>query len=231
MCTRSKENGTEMVLNILAMDGAEFLQFGFANFALTKGQSMRAVTEHMAAKASTPVKLAYASPILDKIKLAKSYVAHGKCADSLTEIAKSIDGTWFIEGGKLYIIAYSDSATKLPLGLQAVELSPKTGLLGNPQQQDQGVKGRSLLNPAIQIYGLLKIKNDLITEQMVDIGSYSSGISMKYALDPHGIYRVISVNHNGDTRSNTWYSDFVTVSQDGNIPEMLGVNSTNSTGN
>jgi hypothetical protein len=59
---------------------------------------------------------------------------------------------------------------------------------------------------------------------MVNVGSFSQGISTKWALDPEGLYRVISINHNGDTRGNAWYSDITAVAQAGNIPEyMLGV--------
>lgn len=224
MCTRSRLNGTEMVLNILAMDGAQFYSYGYCNFSLAKGQSMRDVVKNIANKASTPIFLGYATPALDSKKLSKGYSAHGKPSETLNDIARSINGTWFIEGGKLYVVAYSDSAAKLPLGKQAVVLTPETGLLGNPQQQGQGVQARSLLNPAIQLYGLVNIPNVYITEQMVTVGSYSQGISMKYPLDSHALYRVISVNHNGDTRGNAWYSDIVTVTQSGAIPETLTLN-------
>lgn len=224
MCTRSRQNGTDMALNILAMDGGQFYQFGYANFSLTKGQSARDVVKHVANTASTPVDIGYVSPALDSLKFSKSFAAHGKASESLDDITKSINGTWFIEGGKLYVVAYSDSAAKLPLGKQAVVLTPETGLLGNPQQQGQGVQARSLLNPAIQLYGLVNIPSVYITEQMVTIGSYSDGISKKWTLDSHDLYRVISVNHNGDTRGNAWYSDIVTVGQSGSIPETLTLN-------
>jgi hypothetical protein len=229
MCTRSKINGTDMILNILAIDGSEFYQFGFANFTILKGQSARPSTaldiaKNIVVKASTPIQLAYASPALEKIQLAKGYAVHGSTREALSDLTRTINGTWFVEGNKLYIIAYSDSAAKLPMGLQAVELNDKTGLIGNPQQQNQGVAARSLLNPAIQLYGFVHISNTEITEQMVNVGSFSQGISTKWALDPEGLYRVISINHNGDTRGNAWYSDITAVAQAGNIPEyMLGV--------
>lgn len=224
MCTRSKLNGTDMVLNILAMDGSSFYEFGFANFSITKGQSARTIVNNIANKAASPISLAYASPALDKITLSKGAAVHGLARQTLTDLAKSINGTWFIEGNKLHVIAYSDKAAGLPMGKQAVELNAKTGLLGNPQQQTQGITARSLLNPAIQLYGLVHISNSLITEQMVTIGSFSAGITKKWALDPEGIYRVISSDFNGDTRGNNWYTDFTAVSQAGLIPEVLSIN-------
>lgn len=222
-CTRSR-NGPDMLLNILAMDGSMFYQVGYCNFQLIKGQSMRDVVNTVSQKASVPIDIGYASPQLDNIKLQKGLTAHGKPEETLNDIARSINGTWFVEGGKLYVVAYSDSASKLPLGLQAVVLTPDTGLLGNPEQNGQGVNARSLLNSSIMIYGLVNIPNELITEQMVQPGSYSGGIGTKYSLDTQSVYRVISVNHNGDTRDNAWYSDIVTVSQTGNISETLTLN-------
>jgi hypothetical protein len=222
MCTRSKLNGTEMVLNVLAMDGGQFYQYGFANFTVAKGQSARAIVNNIANKAAVPVTLAYASPALDKIQLAKGFSVHNLARETLSDMAKTINGTWFIEGGQLYIIANSDAADTLPGNLkQAIELNEKTGLIGNPQQQDQGIAARSLLNPAIQLYGFVHVSNSEITEQMVTVGSFSAGIGVKWALDPEGLYRVISINHNGDTRGNAWYSDITAVSQAGNIPEYL----------
>lgn len=221
MCTRSRQNGTDMVLNILAMDGSQFYQEGYATFTLAKGQSARDVVNNVANKASHPIQLGYASPQLDALKLSKAFTAHGSVTETLDDMARTVNGTWFIEGGKLYIVSYADSAATLPLGLQAVTLTPDTGLLGNPQQQEQGVQARSLLNPSIMLYGLVHIPNVYITEQMVTIGSYSDGISTKYPLDKYSVYRVLSVNHNGDTRGNAWYSDIVAISQSGKVPETL----------
>jgi hypothetical protein len=227
MCTRSKINGTEMVLNILAMDGGQFYNYGFANFTVAKGQSARAVVNNVTNNTAVPVTLGYASPALDKIMLTKGFSAHGLARETLSDMAKTINGTWFIEGGKLYIMAYADAADQLPGNLkQAIELNDKTGLLGNPQQQEQGITCKSLLNPAIQLYGFVHLSNTEITESMVDVGSLSQGISKKYSLDPEGLYRVISINHNGDTRGNTWYSDITAVTQAGLIPEMLSLNAT-----
>lgn len=222
MCNRYKQDGTDYILNILALDGSQFLNEGFCTFTYAKGQTARQVVQNVCNKASTPISLGYASPQLDKIKFSKAYTSYGSTKTALSDIARTINGTWYVDNGELYMIAYSDSATKLPGGLnQAVELNPKTGLIGNPQQVNYGVQVKCLLNPKIMPYGLIHISNQYITEQLVSIGNYSQGVSRTYELDSEGLYRVCSVTFVGDTRGNDWYSEVVAVGQSGEMMSML----------
>lgn len=222
MCNRYKQSATDYILNIIALDGNQFLNEGFCTFSYAKGQTARQVVQNICDKASNPISLGYASPQLDTITYSKGATVYGSPKTTLADIARSINGTWFVDNGKLYMIAYSDNAAKLPGGLnQAVKLSPKTGLLGNPQQVDFGIQARCLLNPKIMPYGLISVESQYITQQLVSIGNFSQGISRAYELDPDGIYRVCSVTFTGDTRGNEWYADIVTVGQSGEMMSML----------
>ena len=225
MCNRAKQNGTDYILSILALDGTQFLNEGYCSLTYAKGQTARAIVDGITNKAAVGIALGYASPVLGTVKYSKGMVVHGLAKNTLSDIAKSINGTWFVDNGKLYIIAYSDSAAKLPMGLQAIELSEKTGLIGNPAQVQQGVNARMLLNPKVAPYSLVHIKNELITEQLVDIGTFSKGITTPWLLDTEALYRVVSVTFTGDTRGNDWYADITTVTQVGNIPELLSTSS------
>jgi hypothetical protein len=228
MCNRWKDSGMDYILQILALDGTQFINEGYCSFTYEKGQTARSVIENIAGKASNAISLGYASPVFDTLTYSKGMVVHGLAKNTLSDIAKTANGTWFVDNGKLYVIAYADSSSDLPLGKQAVELSETTGLLGNPRQVNQGVNAKMLLNPRVVPYGLVHISNSLITQQLVSIGSYSNGISTPaYTLDPEGIYRVVSVTFTGDTRGNEWYTEITSVTQTGNIPEMLqGINGT-----
>ena len=222
MCNRFKQDGTDYILNILAIDGNQFINEGFASFSYAKGQTARQVVQNICNKASNPIQLEYASPALDKIIFSKGAAVHGQPKTTLSDIARTINGTWYVDKGKLYMVAYSDSASKLPGGYnQAIELSPSTGMLGNPQQVNYGVSVRSLLNPKIMPYGLIHIKSEYITEQLAQIGSYSQGATIPYALDPDGLYRICSVTFSGDSRGNDWYADIVAISQGGDMNSML----------
>ena len=224
MCNRWKQSGTDYILQILALDSSQFINEGYCSFTIAKGQTARAVVENIVKKSGGAINDYYISPEFDEQKLTKGYIAQGSLKNTLSEIAKTYNGTWFVDNGKLYMLAYADSSNDLPLGNQAVELSIKNGLIGNPKQVNQGIEARCLLNPQIVPYSLIHISNELITEQLVDIGTYSEGITTPWLLDPHAIYRVISVTYTGDTRGNEWYTDITAVTQAGAVPEMLQQN-------
>lgn len=221
MCTRTKQDGTDYILNILAIDGSQFINEGYCTYAYARGQTLRDVAQGIADKASNPIHLEYASPMLDKIRLSKGIAGHGSVKTTLADIARTINGTWYVDKGQLYIIGYSDSKDNLPFGKTAVKLTPQTGLLGTPQQVGYGVKARSLLNPQIEPYSLVNIPKQYILEQMVQIGSFSDGATRQQLLDKEDIYRVCSVTFSGDTRGNEWYSDIITVVQGGDMMAML----------
>lgn len=220
--TRWKENGTDYVLEILAIDGDDFLTDTYCTFNYTRKQTIRSVVETMAKQGGIDLD-PNVSAALDKT-LTKGGVVNGAPKNILNDIAKSINGTWYIDSGKLYVFAYSDDVSKLPFGLEAVELSEKTGLIGTPQQNGQGVNARSLLNPKMVPYSLAHISNDKIIQQLPTFASYSQPPSQVYPLDPQGIYRIITVNFIGDTRGgegSPWYSDINTVYQSGDIIQTM----------
>lgn len=230
MCNRYKQNATDYILNILAIDGNQFINEGYCTFTFAKGQTARQIVKGICDKATNPISLGYASPALDNYIFSKGMAVNGQTKATLSDIARTINGTWYVDKGKLYMIAYADSADNLPGGRsQAVELSPKTGLLGNPQQVNYGIDAKCLLNPKLMPYGLVHIASEYITEQMVQVGSFAQGISTPYKLDPEGIYRICSVSFVGDTRGNDWYSEVVAVGQVGDMASML--TSSSYTGN
>lgn len=222
MCTRQRQNGVDYVLNILAIDGDSFLNGAFCNFTYDKGETAQQVLTDICSKASNPISIGYSSPVLDNIVLSKGGAVYGQPKKALEDLARTINGTWYIDNGQLYMFAYSDGNERFPGGLkQAVELNSKTGLVGNPQQVNYGVQARCLLNPQIMPYGLIHLPSRYITEQMMQTGGPPKDLEAANTLDPEEIYRVCSVTFTGDTRGNEWYSDITAVDQGGDMMSML----------
>ena len=48
---------------------------------------------------------------------------------------------------------------------------------------------------------------------------YSSGNYIRQ-LDSQGLYKVIQIKYDGDTRGNSWYTELTAVSQEGELPQM-----------
>ena len=89
---------------------------------------------------------------------------------------------------------------------QALVLSPASGgLVGTPQQTQDGITFTCLLNPTIRVFKpepmLVKIDNKIIRQMAIQYNT--AGFSR---LDEDGIYRVIGVIHTGATRGNEWYT-------------------------
>jgi hypothetical protein len=227
MCNRWKQDGTDYILQILALDSSTFINEGYCSFALNKGQTVRSVINSIAAQASNPINNVMASTYFDTATYSsKGTVVHGLAKNTLSDIAKTHNGTWFIDNGTLYVVKYSDDqSTWFPENKnEAIELSETTGLIGNPKQVNQGVTARMLLNPKIAPYCMVHINDQLITAQLPTIGSYSNGIGTVFVLDSKGLYRVISVTFTGDSRGQDWYADISTVTQSGEITETLTYN-------
>jgi hypothetical protein len=94
----------------------------------------------------------------------------------------------------------------------ALVVSPGVGgLIGTPQQTQEGITFTLLLNPLITIFNppmLVKIDNAWIRQMQLEYGTV--GFSK---LDEDGIYRIIGVTHIGDTRGNSWYSNCIGINQ------------------
>lgn len=93
----------------------------------------------------------------------------------------------------------------------AIVYTPKTGLIGTPQQVEQGVAIRVLLDARLRV----KLHPIQIKLDMTDIIVEKQRIGqMPSILDQNGVYVIFGVRHIGDTRGNDWYTDvmgFTTV--------------------
>ena len=81
---------------------------------------------------------------------------------------------------------------------------------------DEGVKATCLLNPMLNLNSLVHIDKSFVRGRKVSRGS-----QVKQA-DLDGIYRIIKVTHEGDTRGNAWYTEFTGISQSGTTPNIEG---------
>lgn len=208
---RDKEDGVTYKLTLNSLDGDKFLNFGFANFSLVRGQSLRNVTDQVTNNAKNPAQLGDIASSLSQSKLTRGKAVFGLAKDVLRQIAQSHSATFYVDNGKVNIIKADD----IPRG-EIIELSPKTGLIDTPSQTEYGVNGKCLLNPRIKLNSIIHIDNSLVRAQKVELNK------VVRTLDADGLYRVTKIIHKGDTRGNDWYTEFETVSQAGNIPSMLG---------
>ena len=134
----------------------------------------------------------------------------------LRRYANTLQATWWLKDGQLVLINKTGYVEN-----DIVELNYTTGLIGVPEQTDQGVKIKCLLNSNIQIGCLVHINNELITQTLSPSSAQSpqaynklTGLYFNALLNPDGKYRCMVVEHEGDTRGKEWYTTIIGLYMD-----------------
>jgi len=166
---RERENGTTLKLSIIALDSDRAINFDIANFSIVKGQTARNIIDNIVNKATNPISTGSISEKLSGQKLTRGKVVFGKASDFIRQIAKSNELQYYMDDGNLNLI----SLEELPEG-QIIELTPKSGLIGTPEQTDYGISGQCLLNPQIKLNSLIHIDNSTVRAKRIDINGSNS---------------------------------------------------------
>ena len=119
-------------------------------------------------------------------KLPRGRVLNGNSRDILTRIARNNDANWSIQDGALVFLP-KDKV----LSDDAVLLSQDTGMINAPEQTDEGLELTCLLNPALQIGGLVQVESIL-----------------EYF---NGEYKIVKLAHSGDGIGGDWQSKLTVV--------------------
>jgi hypothetical protein len=212
----SRENGVDAVLAIAAADGDVAYTHGVVSATLAAGATQGdQVAVAVAGMNEHGVELGHVSG-LPAAGLPRGKVLYGMSRDYLRQSVESSAATWSIQDGRVQILPRTGV-----LPGEAVVLSAGSGLVGMAEQTDKGIKAKCLLNPAIRAGGLVKLDNRSILEAALDLTPASSGSAPAdppAALAADGLYRVLAVEYEGDTRGGDWYSIVTCLAADGSAP-------------
>ena len=211
-----RENSTDIALTLIVQDGDEYLNSAFTAQTLSKS-STQADVIRACTSGRTDVTSGIITSQLSKSKLVRGKVLFGKSANYLKKVATGSKSQMYIEDGIINIVSATDYASN-----QAVELNPMTGLIGMPEQTDDGVQGQCLINPSIKLNTLIYINSKLVTQKQVEEGE------TKYtAVNADGIYRIVKLSIEGDTHGDQWYQTFEAITQSGAKPAGMSSGVTN----
>lgn len=204
---RSLRSGADSWVEIIVADGDRAYNFATVNCTLAAGarpaDQVAACATAMAAKGAATGYV----PDLGGQDLPRGKVMYGMARSYMRDAATTTDTTWSIQDGKMQMVP---AAAYLPG--EAVILTASTGLIGSPEQTNEGIKVRCLLNPRIRIGGRIKLDNASIATAKVDLAV--GAISKAAKLDSDGYYRVLKVEHIGDTHGTDWYCDLICIGLD-----------------
>lgn len=208
-----RENGTDTYIDIAAGDGDDAYNYAVVNTTLAAGASQRDQINAAASPMSDRgVKPGYIGET-GETKLARGKVMYGMARDYMRQSAEASDTTWSIQDGKLQFVPNTGV-----LPNQAVVLNSKTGLVGQPEQTNDGIKARCLLNPMLKIGGKVQINEKDVAQAKLADTSKDAQANKPADIAADGFYRLLVVEHSGDTRGNDWYSDLICLDIDATQP-------------
>lgn len=229
-----RENPTDTFLEIEAADGDLAYNFAIINKSIAAGwgsaDQYKALLAALQEK-DPKIQGGYV-PEWSPTKHARGLAMSGNAKDYLAELAERENCEWSIDNGTLN---FTPRTGVRPQGTGPV-LSAATGLVGMPQQTPDGIMMTCLLNPNIQNGCAVKLDNSHVGGnnsgvQEATWGFSYSGKEITQATDystilraaTDGYYKVLVVEHSGDTRGNPWYSSLVCVALDGGVSKGLAV--------
>jgi hypothetical protein len=207
-----KESNTDTFLEITAAEADVGYNFGFVNKTLERGSSLADLVKACANALGVKVADGTIDLALTGGTMPRGKVAFGLARVQMRQIADSLASRWSVQNGVLVLIKNTGY-----LAGDVIILNPQTGLVGFPEATDQGVEVRSLLNPLLQIGQRVHIDDALIV-QTKTLDHFRPDLPFAAKTSPDHIYRIVALDHSGDTRGEDWYSEIICLSLDVSSP-------------
>lgn len=211
-----RENATDTYIDILASDGDELHNFGFINQTLESGNSTTADIVKAIQQANGIPPGPQIIGTGGTIPKPRGKVIFGMSRAVLRDEMKNVGSVWSIQNGQMTIHPLDGY-----LPGQAVVLNSYTGLIGIPEQTQDGVMVRCLINPRIVCGQLVQIDNASVNQLVgqspgATLVPYNQWAAVQRPADVtmDGLYRVLVCEFTGDTRGQAWYADLTCLAVD-----------------
>lgn len=204
-----RESATDTFVDIVAGDGDRAYNFSIVNTTLAAGSSQE---DQVNASINSMVPRGVTSGFLGDFpseRLPRGKVLFGNSREYLRNVAETTDKSWSIQDEKVTFVS-----NKSYLPGERVVLTSKTGMIGAPQQTNEGVNVKCLLNPNIKIGGRVQIDNASIQNLKINLAVVNSAANIPAPLTADGVYYVLVAEHNGDTRGIDWYTTMICLNVD-----------------
>lgn len=204
-----RESATDTFIDIVAGDGDRAYNFAVINTTLLEGATQQDQVD-AAATAMTP-KGVTAGHIgeMPTEALPRGKVMYGNARNYLRDVAQTTQKSVSIQDEQITFVPQ-----KGYLPGERVVLTSKTGMIGTPQQTNEGVNVKCLLNPNIKIGSSVEINNASIAQYKINLSVPNSAANIPAPLTADGVYYVLVAEHSGDTRGIEWYTSLVCLNID-----------------
>jgi hypothetical protein len=209
-----REDVVNYKTTLSCMDGLGLFDGNLINVTLQSGYDYSELIATMAKNARTPIPIGQTMEFQAK-KMPRGKTVFGDPKKYLRQVSADNNAQFYIGDGKMNILNVNDESDLN--ANDAIILTPETGLIGTPQQTQDGIVFRCFLDSRIGIQKpltMVKIDNAVIRQVKQSVGQYIT------PLDQDGYYKVIGIRHIGDTRGNDWYTECTAVNRSGKVSAM-----------
>lgn len=204
-----RESATDTFIDIVAGDGDRAYNFAIVNSTIaagaTQGDQVNTAIGTMVSKGVSQGHIGD----MPQEQLPRGKVMYGNSRNYLRDAAQTTDKSWSIQDEKVTFVS-----KKSYLPGERVVLTSKTGMIGTPNQTNEGVNIKCLLNPMIKIASRVEINNASVERFKINLSVPNSAANIPAPLTADGVYYVLVVEHSGDTRGVEWYSSLICLNVD-----------------
>lgn len=217
---RGRERNTDSYLDILAADGDIPYNFATINQTLTAGATQQQQLEALVEAMGIPVDHNASGYLLGGIQNPRGKTLFGLARTYMRDLARTNGVRWSIQQGVLTLIPLTGY-----LPGTAVQINSVTGMIGIPEATDDGIKITTLLNPTIRVGGQVQVNEGVINQTIIRDRFFPGYQSQTFVADTSrdGFYRVLVIEHEGDTRGQAWYTHLTCLTLDPTVQPIKSV--------
>lgn len=213
-----RESAVDTYMDVLAAEGYSAHQ-ATVNTTLAAGST---VADAASAAAGTTGMQLSPYEFDPDAKLPRGQVLYGMSRDVLHRSVATTGHSYFYQNGQIVIVPLQGFKPGA-----AVVLNANSGMIGWPEQTQEGIRVRCLLNPLLELGGRIKIDNASILRAQTPYQD-PRFVDTFPSIEDDGLYRIILMEHSGDTRGTNWYTNIVAVAFD--QTKDTGISSLNQRG-
>ena len=217
---RGRERNVDNYLDILAADGDQSYNFAVINQSFPAGTTESQELSAIASSLGLPVAPTAEGFLTTGGILPRGKTRFGMARLHMANLARRNNVRWSIQNGVVTLIPETGF-----LPGQVVAINTASGMIGTPEQTDNGIVVRCYLNPLIRIGQAVKINNGDINQAIIKSQFFPSYTSQYYpaTVANDGLYRVLVAEHVGDIRANDWYTELTCLDIDASSPTATSV--------
>jgi hypothetical protein len=191
----TRENGNTSKLTLHCICGLIEVTNNFIAQTIAGGLSQRKIVAQMAAASHFALDASDIDELSTQVSRASTFF--GPPADALQNIADGNNANLWFSNMALHIRELRQQTDK-----PSIVYSPTSGLIGTPQQTQDGVEMKMLLDPKITLMTQIQLAKGITINQL-----QRNMNTLPTILDQNNVYIVGRLKHYGDSRGNDWYTE------------------------